>query len=78
MPQRTCIGCRRVDDQAALVRLVRRGDVVVDGTRPRLEGRGAYVHAECAATAVRRGAVARAFRGAAPSSELRASLGLDH
>ncbi|SDL63731.1 Protein of unknown function [Tessaracoccus oleiagri] len=61
MPQRTCIGCRTVDDQAALRRLVRRGDVVVDGTKPRAPGRGAYVHAGCLGLAVRRRAVTRAF-----------------
>jgi uncharacterized protein len=61
MPQRTCIGCRRTDEQAAMIRLVRRGDMVVDGTTPRLDGRGAYLHAECIAKAVQRRAVPRAF-----------------
>lgn len=60
-PQRTCIGCRARDDQDRLIRLVRRGDVAVDGTHPRLPGRGAYVHAECLELAIRRKAVRRAF-----------------
>ncbi|AQX16824.1 hypothetical protein BCR15_09260 [Tessaracoccus lapidicaptus] len=61
-PERTCIGCRRRDDQSALVRLVRREDLVVDGTTPRLPGRGAYVHRGCLGLAVSRQAVRRAFR----------------
>jgi len=65
-PQRTCIGCRQVDDQRDLVRLVwdeARGCVVVDERR-RLPGRGAWVHAEaaCVAAATKRRAVARALR----------------
>lgn len=60
-PQRTCIGCRAVDEQAAMVRLVRRGDEIVDGTQPRLPGRGAYVHRGCVQLAHRRRALARAF-----------------
>ncbi|WP_408647025.1 DUF448 domain-containing protein [Tessaracoccus coleopterorum] len=35
-PLRTCIACRARAPQNELVRLVRRGDVVVDGTAPRL------------------------------------------
>lgn len=62
MPTRTCIGCRRTDEQHSLIRLVRRGDVVVDGTAPRAEGRGAYVHQGCVELAVQRRAIARAFR----------------
>ena len=60
-PQRTCIGCRAVDDQAALLRLVRRGALVVDATNPRLPGRGAYVHAGCFELSERRQAIRRAF-----------------
>ena len=71
MPQRTCIGCRNVDDQAALRRLVRRGDLVVDGTHPRAPGRGAYVHTGCLGLAVRRKAIARAL---GPGAELDPSL----
>ncbi|MBB1515825.1 YlxR family protein [Tessaracoccus sp. MC1679] len=63
-PQRTCIGCRGRDDQDRLLRLVRRGDLAVDGTRPRLPGRGAYVHAGCLELAIRRRAVRRAFGAA--------------
>lgn len=72
-PQRTCIGCRRPDDQDRLVRLVRVGEEVVDGTSPRLPGRGSYLHPreDCVATAQRRNALRRAFRGPVePSVEL--------
>jgi uncharacterized protein len=43
---RTCLGCRKRDRQAALVRLVAAGDrVVVDVDRVR-PGRGAWVHVD--------------------------------
>ncbi|HMQ66643.1 MAG TPA: DUF448 domain-containing protein [Arachnia sp.] len=64
-PIRTCIGCRAREEQRLLLRLVRRSDVVVDGTVPRLEGRGAYVHAGCLGLAVKRQAIRRAFGAAA-------------
>ncbi|GAA4906900.1 hypothetical protein GCM10025789_27970 [Tessaracoccus lubricantis] len=66
-PQRTCIGCRAVDDQDALVRLVRRDTTVLDGTAPRLPGRGAYLHARCLELAERRHAIRRTF---GPGAEL--------
>jgi predicted RNA-binding protein YlxR (DUF448 family) len=66
-PQRTCVGCRRRDDQAGLLRLVTAdgaSTVVVDQFR-RLPGRGAWLHPqpECLAMAVKRRAFNRAFRG---------------
>ncbi|MDO5084068.1 YlxR family protein [Arachnia propionica] len=62
-PQRTCIGCRRRDDQSALVRIVRVGEELVDATRPRLEGRGAYLHRGCLPVALKRQAFRRCFGG---------------
>ena len=61
--QRTCIGCRRTDEQADLIRLVRVGGDVVDGTTPRLPGRGAYLHRDlrCLDLAEQRRAIARAL-----------------
>ncbi|WP_238148910.1 YlxR family protein [Serinicoccus sediminis] len=66
---RTCVGCRRRDEQAALLRLVARlGDdgswTVVPDERRRLPGRGAYVHRRpgCVESAVARRAVVRALR----------------
>lgn len=64
MPIRTCIACRTTAEQASMTRLVREGDVVVDGTAPRKPGRGAYLHPHCIELAVQRRAVVRAFRGA--------------
>ncbi|MDO5066827.1 MAG: YlxR family protein [Propionibacteriaceae bacterium] len=77
-PQRTCIGCRQRDDQSALVRIVRIGDELVDATRPRLEGRGAYLHGRCLDLAVKRQALRRSFGGAAVlSSALEQALRQD-
>ncbi|MGE0868292.1 MAG: YlxR family protein [Kofleriaceae bacterium] len=41
---RTCTGCRAVEPQSALVRLVFDGPHLVIDRRRRLFGRGAYVH----------------------------------
>ncbi len=45
IPQRTCIGCRRVQAKRELMRIVRtpEGRVVADPTG-KLNGRGTYVH----------------------------------
>ena len=74
VPQRTCIGCRKKDDQAALMRLaLDSGDgsnaVLVDESR-RMSGRGAWLHPDtaCLATAVKRRAFGRAFRAQADPS----------
>ncbi|WP_232550136.1 YlxR family protein [Propioniciclava soli] len=61
MPIRTCVGCRRADDQAALVRLALTADgLVVGRTTP---GRGAWLHPGCGQLALRRRALGRALRG---------------
>jgi hypothetical protein len=46
IPQRTCIGCRQVDDKRSMIRIVRtpgNGSVQLDPTG-KLSGRGAYLH----------------------------------
>jgi predicted RNA-binding protein YlxR (DUF448 family) len=67
-PLRTCVGCRRVRSQAALLRLVRtpEGFVEPDPDRRRA-GRGAYVCPSegCMNEAVRRGRWAQVFRAPA-------------
>ncbi len=71
-PQRTCIGCRRVRAKAELVRLVRRADGMVGIDRAgAVPGRGAYVCSapECVEQALKRGRLARAFKGKAEASE---------
>lgn len=53
------------------MRLVRLGDEIVDGTRPRLPGRGSYLHPDpsCVEVAQRRRAFQRAFGPGARTSE---------
>ncbi|MGW0050751.1 YlxR family protein [Nocardia cyriacigeorgica] len=66
---RTCIGCRKRELAADLLRIVARngsGDVVeiVPDPRRRLPGRGAWLHpfSACLSLAVRRRAIGRALR----------------
>ena len=64
-PERTCIGCRTVGPASSMVRLVAPdGCVRVLGRAktPEKVGRGAWVHRECLTEAIKRGAMARAFR----------------
>lgn len=51
-----------------MIRVVRAGERLVDGTNPRLPGRGAYVHEDCVDLAHSRRAFHRALgvAGAAP------------
>ena len=64
-PQRTCLGCRKAQDQDRLVRYVRSpdGTLLVD-YREKLPGRGAYtcLDAGCIRQAVARKQFDRAFR----------------
>ena len=58
-----------------MVRMVRIGDEIVDATRPRLPGRGAYLHAGCLRLAEKRRALRRAFGpGALLADSLRIRL----
>jgi predicted RNA-binding protein YlxR (DUF448 family) len=65
-PQRSCIGCRKVLDQAMLVRYVLspQGEIVVDYGR-KLPGRGVYtcIERSCIEGAVKRRQFDRAFKG---------------
>jgi hypothetical protein len=69
MPQRTCVGCRKVRDKRQLVRLVRtpEGTVEIDktGRRP---GRGAYLcrQRSCWETALQKRQLEHALRLNAP------------
>ena len=70
-PRRTCVGCRQVDEQRALVRLTAEGSrLLVDG-RQRRSGRGAYVHrrATCLDTA-EKGGLSRSFRRSIPRGSI--------
>ncbi len=44
VPKRTCVGCRRVDEKRALIRVVRRPDGVFVDPTGKMPGRGAYLH----------------------------------
>ncbi|NMC53818.1 MAG: YlxR family protein [Chloroflexi bacterium] len=45
IPQRTCVGCRQVNDKRELIRVVRTPEGVRIDRTGKLAGRGAYVHA---------------------------------
>jgi uncharacterized protein len=71
VPVRTCVGCRRRDEQTALLRVVAVGSQTAESpwsVRPDLRrrggGRGAYVHPDqtCVRLATERRAFARALR----------------
>ncbi|MFL5737654.1 MAG: YlxR family protein [Actinomycetota bacterium] len=71
--ERTCVGCRRRDPKASMIRVVRApgGDVSVD-VRGSAPGRGCYLHRDmaCLTLAERRVAVARALRTVVSPEEL--------
>ena len=45
VPQRTCVGCRAINANRELVRIVRTPKGVVIDPSGKLKGRGAYLHA---------------------------------
>lgn len=62
-PLRTCVGCRRVDAQSALVRVTAEGHGLRLDIGHRNSGRGAYVHARSSCLAgAERGGFSRSFR----------------
>ncbi len=68
-PVRTCVGCRKRELAADLIKMSAGPDgddgyVVVVDTAGNLPGRGAWLHPDqdCLATAIRRRAIARALR----------------
>lgn len=75
-PVRTCLGCRRRDDQARLLRVVADGTTVLVDPRRRAPGRGAYVHPEaaCIALAVKKRAFGRTLRAQVEASAAGAAL----
>jgi hypothetical protein len=68
-PVRTCVGCGGKAGRRELVRLRIEGERVVIDQDRKGGGRGAWLHAAppCLQQAVRRRALARAFRGKAAS-----------
>jgi predicted RNA-binding protein YlxR (DUF448 family) len=67
-PERTCVGCRRRDSPANLLRMTESGGVIHPDPAHRAPGRGAHLHpaAACLDLAVRRKAFPRAFRVPGP------------
>jgi len=57
IPQRTCVGCRETSAKGDLLRLVRTSEGVFADPSGKMNGRGAYVHAnqECLASALKGG-----------------------
>ena len=82
VPERTCVGCRQVAPREQLVRLVRESAPEDRAPRVRVDptgsvpGRGAWLHpdAACLDLALRRGGVARSFRGAVDTGHLARDL----
>ena len=64
IPQRTCIGCREVNEKKTLVRIVKSPEGVYIEPTGRKPGRGAYLHEAkgCWETALKRGAIGRALK----------------
>lgn len=64
IPQRTCIGCREINEKRSFIRIVRTSDGVRVDPSGRLPGRGAYLHdsKECWEKALKRGALARSLK----------------
>jgi hypothetical protein len=75
-PVRTCVGCGEKAGQRQLVRLRIEGERVVIDRDRKGGGRGAWLHASrsCLEQAVRRRALARAFRGKATSIDASALI----
>ena len=73
VPQRTCVGCRRVLDKRALIRLVRTSEGVTIDPTGKAAGRGAYLHdrRECWETGLR-GALAHALKTELSANDLNA------
>jgi uncharacterized protein len=67
-PERTCVGCRKRDSVANLLRMVVDGGVVSPDERHQAPGRGAHLHpvTECLELAEKRKAWPRAFKVPGP------------
>ena len=63
IPQRTCVGCRTVQDKRSLIRLVRTPEGVLVDPSGKMAGRGAYLHDQRSCwEAAREGPLARALK----------------
>jgi len=74
VPQRKCVGCRKVKPQPELLRLVAEGGQAVPGRHK--PGRGCWVCRDdrCARDALKSGQISRALRGKAAAPPLASLL----
>lgn len=74
-PQRTCVGCRAVVDQAEVSRFVLAEGRLLPDPDHRQPGRGAWLHPrrDCLELAIKRGGFARSFRRSVDASALQDS-----
>jgi hypothetical protein len=59
---RTCIVCRKSENPSALIRLTLSDGKVIPDLKGGAPGRGAWLHRECAESAIQRGAFKFAFK----------------
>ena len=76
VPTRTCVGCRATGEKAELTRIALVEGVFVVDAAQRLPGRGAYLHPQCAAAALRTRRRPGAAGGAAGRNTLRVRIDL--
>ena len=61
-PIRSCIACRKRENQIDLLRAVRSGSQVIPDPTKRMVGRGAWLHIHCLDMAITRKAFERALK----------------
>ena len=66
LPIRSCIACRKRENQIDLLRLVKSGKHVFPDPTKQMNGRGAWLHPHCVEMAINR----RAFERALKSEEI--------
>ncbi|MBQ6505572.1 MAG: YlxR family protein [Flexilinea sp.] len=76
IPQRTCIGCREVNEKKTLIRVVKSPNGVCIDPTGRMPGRGAYLHdsKECWEKALKRGALDRALKTEISEADMKTLL----
>ncbi len=66
LPIRSCIACRKRENQSDLLRVVKSGKQVSPDPAKRMNGRGAWLHPSCVEMAINR----RAFERVLKSEEI--------
>jgi predicted RNA-binding protein YlxR (DUF448 family) len=64
VPERTCVGCRKVADKRELVRIVMTNEGAAVDVNGKMPGRGVYVcrTRECLEAALKKNAIARGLK----------------